>query len=175
MPRMVPQHLKSLAHINLQPDKMTPKTRVIMYFDVGGMTNKKIAESVGMTESRVSIIRNCPMYVAQRTELEDSLKKQIIDKQSDKIVSGDPVENKIKDACLDAAQKKIDLMEAGSEFVQNAASSDILAIGGYQRKTSKTTQVIEVDSKMADRWERVLGDSPKPGRTKITIVKEEKE
>ena len=119
MPRMVPQHLKSLTTINLQPDKMTPKTRVIMYLDVGGMTNKKISETVGMTEGRVSIIRNCPMYKQQRDELEASthIDRHDLPEPSDRALRG------LSLASLLALQLQGPLEAHGSEGLDDAGGT----------------------------------------------------
>jgi len=56
------------------------------------------------------------------------------------------------------------LMRDGrSEFVQAAASSDILDRAGYKSYSDKTTASIELTEKMADRFERAL---------KFTVTKE---
>ena len=173
MPRIVPQHLKAESTIEQQPDRITSKIMMIMYLDLAGRTNKAIAEIIGIGEVRISVIKNSPLYTHQKEALRSELERELLDKQGDKIVAGDPVENLIKDKCLAAAEKKIALMDtARSEMVQSSAASDILGIGGYMKKTSKTTTVIEVDSKMASRWERVLSDGGKPG---VRITREDVE
>ena len=175
MPINKPQHLKSLTTINAQPQKITSRIVTIIYMELGGMNGKQISQALGISADRVSIIRNCPMYKQQRDTKRRELEKQILDKQSDKIVAGDPVENLIRDACKQAAQKKIDLMtDADSQFVQNAAATDILALGGYQKKSSKTTTVIEVDQKMGERFERILrdGHSSNERKHKVRITQE---
>ena len=172
MPRIVPQHLKTLNTINCQPQKASSKTELIMLLDIAGRGNGEIAETLGMNAAYVSTIKHSPIYLQEIVKMRDNMRKSVVDKQSEAIVSGDPVENLIRDACLSAAQIKIGLMEGSdSDFVKNAAASDVLGIGGYMKKTQKTTTVIEVDNKMAERWERVLAD--KPQDRKITITQEE--
>lgn len=170
MPTHKPQHLKSLLTINAQPQHMTPRMVTIIYMELGGMNNKQISEEIGLSADRVSVIKNCPMYKQQRTVVQGKLEKEVLDKQSTKIVAGDPVDIMMKDACVEAARKKIELMgRAESEFVQNAAASDILGIGGYQKKTSKTTTVIEVDQKLGERFERILRDGHQSDERKHKI------
>lgn len=175
MPRLVPQHLKSLNTINCQPQKVSSKTELIMLLDIAGHSNGDISKALDMSVGYVSTIKNSPIYKQELVKMREEMRKSVVDKKSDEIICGDPVEVMIKDACLSAAQIKISLMEGSeSDFVKNAAASDVLGIGGYMKKTQKTTTVIEVDSKMASRWERVLADNP-PRSMKITQIEDNTE
>lgn len=157
MPKLVPQSLKAMSTIELQPDKITPKIEVIMAMELTGRKGKDIAAELGLCESRVSIIRNSPLYINRLAEMRSELEERFMEKRSDKLSSGDPVEEALKGAALDAAQKKIDLMQySANELVQSAAAGDILDRAGYKSHTEKTKVTVEITEKMADRFEKAL-------------------
>lgn len=157
MPEKKPQDMKSLHTIGLQPKEMTSKIEVILAMDVAGRKGNDIASTLGLTASRVSIIRNSPMYIAQLEAEKNRVRDMFRDKHTDNLTSGDPVEQALKDAALEAAQCKIDLMRDGkSEFVRLAASGDVLDRAGYKAASEKHVTSIEVTEKMADRFERAL-------------------
>jgi len=170
-----PQYLKSLNTINLQPTKVNSRIINIILLDIAGKNNEEIGEMVGLTPARVSVIRNSPLYKERLEEERKVFTEKFKELQAKALIAGDLVEAEIKDACLDAAKKKIDLInKAQSEFVQNAAASDILGIGGYMKKTQKTTTIIEVDPKTAERWDRVLSGEGEQ-KQRITVTQEETE
>lgn len=140
--------------------------------DIAGYTGNQIAEAVDLCISRVSIIRNSPLYKQERDTQWTKLQSEVIDKKTDKIVAGDPVENKIKDLAMAAVQKYGTLLEgAKSEFVQKATADSILDRAGYKAKTDKTVVSVEVTEKMSERFERALRYSDNP-MVKTTITKE---
>ena len=157
MPLIVPQHMKALSTISLQPEKMSGKIDAIMCMDVAGMKGNDIANKLGLSVSRISIIRNSPMYIAARDKMREDLKEQFVDKRADNLASGDPVENLLKTHALDAARAKIELMANGrSEFVRLAAAGDILDRAGYKASQEKSKVSIEITDKMASRFEEAL-------------------
>jgi hypothetical protein len=146
-----------MTTIQLQPDKMSSKTEVIMYMDVAGRKGNDIAEAVGLTPSRVSIIRNSPLYQSELSKLKTRLQDEYLDKSGERLSAGDPVEEALHAAAIDAARVKIDLMRsAESEFVRSSAAGDVLDRAGYKSHTEKTKLTIEVTEKMSDRFERAL-------------------
>lgn len=157
MPRLVPQALKSLNTIHLQPEKMSSRIELIMCLDLAGKSGVDIAKLAGIGQVRVSIIRNSPLYINRLEDKRKELEGQFMDKQTDVMTSGDPVEEVLKSAALEAARKKIDLMaNSGNEFVQAAAAGDILDRAGYKSHTEKTKVTVEVTDKMANRFENAL-------------------
>ena len=158
MPKVVPQMMKAISTINAQPDKLSPKMDQIILMDIAGWTGNRICAELGMSASRISIIRTSPLFVEARDKKSSELSAQFMEKRSDKLVAGDPVNELIKRTCLSAVQKKIHLMDnAESEYVQNTAASDLLDRGGYKAHTEKTRVTVEVTEKMATRFEKVLG------------------
>lgn len=157
MPLVKPQCLKSMHTIGLQPQKMNERIEVIMCMDLAGKSGNAIAEELGLTPSRVSIIRNSPLYRTRLDVERDKLKELYREKQTDKLTTGDPVEEALKGAALEAAMKKIELMRSGqSEFVQSSSADGILDRAGYRPHQEKTKVTVEVTDKMADRFEAAL-------------------
>lgn len=175
MPRLVPQALKSLNTIKMQPDRLSSKMEIVLCMDLAGRTGKAIAQELGIGESRVSIIRNSPLYVTRLAQMRDELKGQFVEKQADKIVAGDPVEAVLKSAAVEAARKKVALMSSSAnEFVASAAAGDILDRAGYRAHQEKTKVTVEVTDRMADRWEKALRYEPNNnvGKTKVRVTQE---
>lgn len=158
MPIVKPHDLKSINTINLEPDKLSSKIDLIISMDIAGYKGNSIADAVGLTPSRVSIIRNSPLFIQERDRRRDLLRAEIIDKKSTEIAHGDPVEAKLK-SLAEAAVRKYETLLTGaeSEFVQKSTADAILDRAGYKAKTDKTVVSVEVTEKMSDRFEKVLG------------------
>lgn len=157
MPRLIPQSLKSLSTIQMQPEKVSSKMEVIMCMDLAGKTGKFMARELGLGECRVSIIRNSPLYLNRLAAKRAELETHFVDKQTDIMTTGDPVDDVLKRVAVEAAEKKIDLMRnSANEFVSSAAAGDVLDRAGYKSHTEKTKVTVEVTSKMADRFEAAL-------------------
>ena len=157
MPEVKPHDLKSVNSLALEPEKMSSKIQLIIALDLCGYTGNQIAEHTGMTAGRVSIIRNSPLFIQERDSQRERLTSQVLGKQSDKIVAGDPVENKIKDLALKAVGVHEDIIDNGKgEMAKIASANAILDRAGYKARTDKTVLSVEVTEKMADRFERVL-------------------
>lgn len=175
MPIEKPQYMKSIHTIGLQPQKMTEKIQVIMCMDLAGKQGVDIANELGLTQSRVSIIRNSPLYKTQLSVEREKLKELYREKQTDKLITGDPVESFIKERALDSVKRIYDLVVDGkSEMVSLAAAKDIADRAGYKAFTEKTVTTVEVTEKMADRFERALKYEPADNeRTTKVVVKKE--
>ena len=134
--------------------------------DIAGYNGNQISANVGLTPTRVSIIRNSPLYLQERQRRWEELQEQVIGKKTDKIVAGDPVENEIKDLALKAVGVHKMIMESGrGEMAKIASANSILDRAGYKARTDKTILSVEVTEKMADRFEKVL--------KRTTITKED--
>lgn len=154
---MKEQDEKSQAHIALQPKNIeTASVQAIMMHELCGRRNGEIATLVGMTESRVSIIRNSPLYKGQLALRRTELQTTIIDKKSTQITE-DPVHKVLQGAKIEAAEKLQEKMAgAKNEFLQVACAKDILDRTGYAPEKKVTTKTIEVTEVMADRFEQAL-------------------
>lgn len=175
MPLVKPQSLKALSTISVQPNQMNSKIELIALLDIAGRKGNDIANFMGLTPARVSIIRNSPMYLDHVAREREKLKGEFHDKQSTKLVTGDPVTNLLKEHALLAAKTKISLMENGrSEFVRLAASGDILDRAGYKAREDKTIMSVTITDKMSDRFEKALkyGHTTSNGRAEIGHTEE---
>lgn len=160
MPIVKPQELKSVAYQALQPEKMSSRINLIIAMDIAGYSGNSIAEAVGLTVSRVSIIRNAPLFIEERDKQRAKLLAQVIEKKSETISTGDPVEHKLKSLALNAVNKYESLLtDSKSEFVQKSTADAILDRAGYKPKTDRTIVSVEVTEKMASRFEKVLSRS----------------
>lgn len=168
MPEIKPRHLKAISTLDSEPERLNNRHQLIALLDISGRTGNEIAEAIGMTPARVSLIRNSSLYQAMLLQKREELQAQFIDKKSTALAT-DPVEKCIREHCLEAAEKKISLMrEAQSEFVQLQAANSLLDRGGYKAKFDRTKVSVEVTEKMADRFARVLGEEPE-AQTRIKI------
>lgn len=156
MPVIKTQEEKSFWHKDAQPKRDSSIIQLILAYDLCGWRNGRIAGAVGMTESRVSIIRNSPLFQSQRKARWQELQEQVTGDTATKIVAGDPVELKIKALALRAVEVKEDLLECGKPEVRNSASSDLLDRAGYGAEKKKIKASIELSDKMAQRFERIL-------------------
>jgi hypothetical protein len=149
--------MKSLNTIALQPQKMNSRIEAIMCMDLAGKGTGDIARELDLTPQRISIIKTSPMYQDGLAKMSAALQSRFREKQTDRLISGDPVESCLKEAALEAARCKIELMQNGkSEFVKLAASGDILDRAGYRAHQEKTKVSIEITDRMANRFERAL-------------------
>ena len=154
---MKPQEEKSEAHIANQPKNLeTASVQSIMLHELCGRRNGEIATLVNMTDSRVSIIRNSPLYKQQLAQRKAELQASVIDKKSTQITE-DPVHTVLQGAKIEAAEKLHEKMVgAKNEFLQVSCAKDILDRTGYAAEKKVTTRTIEVTETMADRFERAL-------------------
>lgn len=144
-------------HKKLEPKKLSSRVQSILNYDLHNWKQGRIAEALGMTQSRVSIIMNSPLYKEERNRMWTDLQSKTIEKKASDAASGDPVINLFKSSALDAAMAKIDLAHnASSEFVKNSALSEVLDRAGYKAESKKVITSIEVNEKIASRWDKVL-------------------
>jgi len=157
MPLPLPHYLKSPSSVKLEPKQITPKIMNILYLDLSGKSNNEIAEMVGITPSRVSIIKNSPMYKERRGEESEKLGRAVLEKQSDRVVHGDPVEQVFEEKKQLLAEELLNLaVSAESEQVRKSAIVDALGYIGYKPKVNTITTTVEIDQKMQQAWDRVM-------------------
>ena len=175
MPIIKPQTAKAISTVAAQPRHMTSRIQLIVMMDISGANGNQIAAELGITAVRVSVIRNSPMYMAERERQMFKLKGQIVDKKSSAIAMGDPVEVKIKNLALRAVDTYSTLLGSASDVVRKTTADSILDRSGYKAFSEKTKVSVEVTEKMADRFEEVLSydESGQNAReAKITFTKE---
>lgn len=177
-----PRHLNSLNSMSpvkmedVTNPKMTSRINLMLLMDVAGATGGEIAEAVGYTQSWVSTIRHSPMYAQQREQKWAEMKNKVLEKKSDSVVAGDPVEIKMKELAVSAVREYENLLaESNSDMVRKSTADAILDRAGYKPHTEKTKVTVEVTEKMANRFEKVLNyDEPNKnaGQAKIRVTQE---
>lgn len=172
---MKPQDEKSEAHVNLQPKNMEKNSvRLIMAYDLAGYGSSETAALMGMNVSRVSIIKNSPVYIEEKKKRFNELLAQVGDGVAKQVVN-DPARAILSEARERAAQTKVSMLDSKQDFVKNAASSEILAFGGilpakHGEERHKVTVVME--KKMAKGFGFALDYSEPLPAARIEITKE---
>jgi hypothetical protein len=157
MPLLKQREELSPLRVAMEPKRDKSVIQLIMAYDLCGWKQGAIAEAVGLTQSRVSIIMNSPLYLNQRQLRWNELQSSVVSTKATDARNGDPVIKLFKESALNAAQLKIELAKtAESETVRNSALSEILDRAGYETSTTKVTTSIEVSEKIADRFEKAL-------------------
>lgn len=176
MPLVKSQDEKSEAHIALQPQSLEKNSiQLIMAHDLAGYGTGEIAQALGMTPGRISIIKGSPLYKEERARRFESLKKQIIDGKVEQILQ-DPVREHLEAHKLVAAKKLTALVtDAKNEFLQKSAAVDVLEFGGITKKLQNDKEhhtTIVLEEKIAERFGFAKGYEPPSSTTierKLTI------
>lgn len=175
-----PRHLNSLntmAPVALEDvtnPRMTSRINLMLLMDVAGANGNEIAQAVGYTQGWVCTIRKSPMYREQVERKWAEMKEKVLDKKSDSVVAGDPVEIKMKEMAIKAVDEYERLLEKGrSDMVKKSTADAILDRAGYKAHTEKTKVTVEVTEKMASRFEKVLnydesGQNARQAKVRIT-------
>ena len=155
---MLPHDQLSENRLKLEPKNIEKNSvQLIMAYDLAGWKQGQIADMVGLTQSRVCIIMNSPLYKNVRNVRFRELQDQVVGGKVNEALRGDPIQRTLKELAGEAIDEKERLLTgAKNEFVRNAVSSDILDRAGYKGESKKIRTSIEVTEKMADRFERVL-------------------
>lgn len=153
---MKPQSEKSEAHIELQPKNMEKNSvQHIMAYDLAGYCGNEIAQLLEMTPSRISIIKNSPLYMEERKRRFEALKSQVTGTVVKQIME-DPARKILMDHRAEFAAEKVKLaLESKSDFVRNAATSECLdRLGVYpeQKKDKASVVTVVMEEKMARRF-----------------------
>ena len=168
---MLPQEQRSKNYKNLQPKNIEKNSvQLIMAYDLAGWQQQKIAEQMQMTQSRVSIIMNSPLYKSARNRRFAELQGAVIEKKSTEVADGDIVQKRIKELAVDAINTKEELLHGSKQdFVRNAVATDLLDRAGYYAEGKKTKLSIEVTDKMADRFAKILNRDEATTKIKLEL------
>lgn len=152
---MKDQEDKSDAHRALQPKNMEKSsTQLIMMYDIAGWGTNEIAAELQMTASRVSIIKNSPLYIEQRRAKMREIASKVIDKKA-KDIAEDQAMEVLRGGRVQAATRMVSLIDDGkTDFVKLAASEKVLGINGIteKKKDSEGPRTIVVEERIAQRF-----------------------
>ena len=153
---MKEQRDKSEAHKNLQPKNMGKNTvQMIMAYDLANYGTNEIAKLMQMNVSRISIIKNSPLYIEERRKRFDNLQSSITGGVARQVLE-DPARKVLLNHRLEFAEEKVRLaLESKSDFVRNSATSECLdRLGVYPEVKKDKASVVTVimEEKMAKRF-----------------------
>jgi len=171
-----PRYLKSINTINAEPSRMTSNIQHIMMLDIAGAAGGEIAKLTNLSESRVSIIRNTPMYVQARESKWKQLQASVIDKTSDQITNEEVRKAARAQVMPILKEWGIIALNDESSFAKIAAGRELIRVAGVVEERKQTrSAVIEIGDKWAERWDRVRNHDEHnhtKGACKISITEE---
>jgi len=174
MPAIKPRIMKAISSIEAEPQKMTSQIQNILLLDVAGATGREISEITGLSEARVSVIRNTPWYKERRVARWSELEKSVIDKQSSNITQ-EQVKRGAQTHALNLTQSLVNIgYEDENAFARIAAIRELYKRAGFD-ENRKTGVTLEIGETWAKRWDGILADderSKSERKYKVRITKE---
>jgi len=136
--------------------RVESKHREIMRRLIAGESNKKIATDLGMSETRLSIVRNSPLFLKEYKNLEAEVKSRFLDsaaKIQEKI-------NNLQEPAIDMlgkilTEKSVDDMRV-TPILKHQVALDILDLGGNGKKrieNNKNDAINDVIKVISDGFE----------------------
>lgn len=173
---MKPRYLKSIHTINAQPETWRSQYQLILLMDIAGHTGAEISKSVGLTENRVSAIKNSPIYGERQKALWIDLSKRAVNTTADSITN-EEVRVEARKSAMKIVKTMVTMaLDDESAFAKLQAGREVLKIGQVVEERKRTKEmVIEVGEKWAERWDRALNydeRSKSKGQCKITLKEE---
>lgn len=129
-----------------QPVNWGPQHRMAVRLQVMGFKNKEIAQSLSLTESRVSIILNDDRAIAEREKAMDDIASNMLD-----------LNKKLKVHAVEALEEVVDEMRhSKDERIRQRASFGILDRAGYTPVQKHQKIEPELPADMASRMEQAM-------------------
>lgn len=117
--------------------------REIMRREIAGEKPRTIAREMGMSEARLSVIRNSPLYQREYKRLEDEVKGRFVDVQANvqqKVNELQPVAMNVLEKILNNTE--VDGMKVSLALKKDTAL-DVLDLGGNSGKSKEKTSAID--------------------------------
>lgn len=112
---------------------ITTRHREMMYLIVRGMTGVEISNELGISQSRVSIIRHSPLFKAELAKLESLIASKTVEKRSD-------INARVAEVQVEAVDFLSDMLDPDTEVgkvaplpLKRAAANDLLDLGELRR------------------------------------------
>lgn len=152
MPEYKSQEQKAESTLNAQPKDMKRTIiRDILDRDCAGWKMKDIAENVGLSQSRISVIVQSPIYVGMKKDRLNAKSEMIDERLVNEVVDADKV---IKEAKGRAAQVLVGMLDnCKSEAVKAKVASDIV---GLNKEDKGQTIIVQINEKLGERMQKVL-------------------
>ena len=109
--------------------KITTRHREIMYLLIRGLTGVEISEKVGISQSRLSIIRNSPLFKSELSELESLIESRTIEKKANLNARVTEMQFKALDALGDILDSEDTVLP-----MKRIVANDLLDLGELRRQ-----------------------------------------
>jgi len=128
-----------------QLQHMSSRHRAMMRYLIAGKTIGEIAEMFALTQARVSIIINSPLFRAERAKMDSEVNSVFTENEGSKI-HRDEVRQLLEEEALKSLNKVIELRDgATSERVRQLSALEILDRAGY-KAAEKIVGNVEIDA-----------------------------
>ena len=153
------QDMKMSYHLKT----LNPRHFKIIELTLRGYTNKQIAEELSMTAMGVSIVTRSPNFqrelAIQKVILDERKIDNIAAESSIAVKNANSVEEKLKQATLEAVDKLTQTISSEDESLAMKASLEVLDRGGHPKSTKvETVKTLNVSlsDEAADRLAKAL-------------------
>ncbi len=142
--------------------KISDRHHEIAMRKLAGETQNEIAEGMGYTANRISIIINSPLFITFLTEMRIRLREKFLEKKAEALVQGDPANDMLEAGAFNAAATIVRSV-VNPKLPMNTrlrSARDILDRTG-RAKTEKIEQhtMIGVDKEALDKLSAVLKET----------------
>ena len=128
-----------------QLKNVSSKHRAMMRYLIAGKTVEEIAEKFELTQARVSVIINSPLFRAERIEMEKEIDKLFTENEGGKIHRSE-IRVKLEEEALKSLNTVIGLRDgATSERVRQLSALEILDRAGY-KAAERIEGAVEIDA-----------------------------
>jgi len=136
-----------------EPQEISSRHKYVVALSALGMRGFEIAELIGMSESRVSVLLRDPRLEALKRDLTGEAIREL-SRDAGSI---------IKSHVAEAAETMASLMRgAESENVRRLASADLLDRAGHKPKETVQHQVVHIDADATEALKEALAEARKP-------------
>jgi hypothetical protein len=162
----VPQDEKSGVTTNQQPDILSSRHRAAMRMEIAGHTPQDIADELGFSIQRLSVIMNSPLYKEEKEKMARDVQREFTQAEGKKLAM-DSTAKVLRDATLKAARTLEGALDRSDQpSVAISAAKDILDRGGYQKEEKVRANILVEPSQslidMLNRTASAGAGTPKP-------------
>ena len=144
-----PQHSDtpnySDSTISIQPKHTSSRHRAMMRYLIAGKTPGEIADIFELTNARVSVIINSPLFKEEMRKMEGEVRDEFVQNEGGKVHT-DSVRGRLAEEALRALDTIVGFRDnATSERVRQLSALEILDRAGY-KASEKIEGTVEIDA-----------------------------
>jgi hypothetical protein len=128
----VEQEERSESSIKQQPDKITPRHRLLMRLLVSGKILKDAAAEAGFSLARASVIVTSPLFKDELKRMEAGVAQEFVEAEGQKTV--DDTRHELMESRVVAAKTLRGALDDGDKKIALSAAKDILDRTGYAKE-----------------------------------------